>query len=171
MADASLARDRRKYFIDYYVARKEELSETRKKKYLEDPEYREKALKLARDYRKKQREKREKLRAAGKLPPAHPSGPRPPISVRVGSLTTVAYTVGRVAQEINRSRDVLNYWTRVGLLPQTPYRSPRGDRLYTEGMVLVLKLAVDRRGRVDSKDATFPEEIRLGWRALGVPMS
>jgi hypothetical protein len=166
-ADAA-SRDRSEYQRKYYEENCESLSERRKRLYQEDPEYRQAILERVAEYRANKRQERAKLRAAGKLPPSHPRGPRPPMKVVVNGVSTIAYTVGRMAVELNCSKDVLNYWTRIGILPKTPYRSPRGDRLYTESMAIVVKIAVSKRGRVSASDKEFTREIRQGWEGLGV---
>lgn len=161
-------RDRSQYQRAYYEKNRDSLSERRKRRYQEDPEYRDAAMAQARTYRKKKRQERERLRKAGMLPPPNVGGPRSPLRVLVHGEPTIAFTVGRVALEIQRSKDTLNYWTRVGLLPQTPFRSPRGDRLYTEGMVLVMRIAIGKRPRVTAGDREFTHEIRNGWEGLGI---
>lgn len=161
-------RDRSGYQRAYYEKNRDALSEERKRRYREDPAYREAMLAQVRAYRANKRKERERLRKAGLIAPAHPGGPREPLRVTVNGISTIAYTVGRVAIEIRRSKDVINYWTRIGLLPQTPFRSTRGDRLYTEGMVLVMQLAIGKRSRVASNDREFTHEIRSGWEGLGV---
>ena len=164
-------RDRSQYQKQYYEAHRSELSDRRKSRYREDPEYRETILRQVRAYRKEKRAERERRRAAGELPPPRSTGPREPLKVELDGVNTVAYTVSRVAQEIQRSKNTINYWTRVGLLPQTPFRSSRGDRLYTEGMVFVMKLAIGKRSRVSAGDKAFTKEIINGWIALGVPVA
>jgi hypothetical protein len=163
-----LDRDRSQYQRRYYEENKEQLSARRRQMYREDPEYRQAILERVAEYRTIKRTERARLREAGELPPSHPSGPRDPLTVVVNGVRTVAYTIGRMALELDRSKDVLNYWTRIGLLPQTPYRAPRGDRLYTEGMTIVVKIALGKRGRVSAKDREFTKEIRRGWEGLGV---
>lgn len=161
-------RDRSAYQRAYYEKRSAELSEKRKRQYREDPAYREQALAQVRAYRRKQRAERERLRAAGKLPPPHVGGPRAPLRVLLNGVSTIAYTIGRAAVEVQRSKDTLNYWTRIGLLPQTPFRSVRGDRLYTEGMVLIMRIAIAKRARIAASDRAFYLEVRQGWEGLGV---
>lgn len=161
-------RDRSGYQRAYYEKNRDKLSEERKRRYREDPAYRETMLAQVRAYRTKKRKERERLRKEGKIPPPHPGGPRAPLRVTVNGISTIAYTVGRVAIEIRRSKDVINHWTRIGLLPQTPFRSPRGDRLYTEGMVLVMQDAIGKRSRISADDREFAHEIRSGWEGIGI---
>jgi|GEM_PF-5467474 len=159
---------RKAYFQDYYLDHKAELSKKRHDKYHTDPSYREKAKAAARDYRRRKKEEREKLRAAGKLPPARPTGPRKPVDVMVNGEMCQAYTVTVTAQRLNRSVDTINYWTKVGLLPMTPIRSKRGDRLFTDSMILIMQMAISRRGKVALRDESFRKEIEDGWMEVGV---
>ena len=162
------ARSRSEYYRTYYEDHRTDLSEKRRDRYQNDPEYREKAKEDARRYRQRKKAEREQLRAEGKLPPARPKGPRKPIEVEVNGSKALAHTITVAADRIGRSVDTLNHWSKVGLLPATPIRSQRGDRLFTDGMILVVRMAVMKRGEVSVKDPTFKEEIEDGWRGLGV---
>lgn len=161
-------KDRTEYFRNYYEERKAELSQKRHSQYRTDPEYREKAKAAARAYRARKKEEQERLRADGKLPPPRPKGPRNPVDVMINGSRCQVYTVTVVSERLNRSVDTINYWTNVGLLPVTPIRSKRGDRLFTDGMILIMQLAISRRGKVALRDKTFRNEIEDGWREIGV---
>jgi hypothetical protein len=161
-------KDRSDYQREYYLKRKDTLSQERKDKYRSDPSYREKAIAQARRYRREKREERERLRAEGKLPPAKSGGPRKPTEVDIGGRKVLAYTITIAAQRLGKSKSTLNNWTRQGVLPVTPLRTEGGDRLYTEGMIMVMKLAISKRVRISVKDNTFYQEVVDGWRELGV---
>lgn len=171
MSDSDKRADRTEYFQGYYRDRKAELSQKRQNSYRTDPAYREKAKQAARDYRARKKKEKAKLRAEGKLPPARQRGPRKPVTVVLKGDRCSAYTVTVTAGRLGRSVDTLNYWTKAGLLPVTPLRSKRGDRLYTEGMILVMQMAIYKRGKVSRKDETFCREIIDGWVDLGVEFS
>lgn len=162
------ARSRSEYYRTYYEDHRADLSDKRRTRYETDPEYRENAKEAARRYRQKKKAERDQLRAEGKLPPARPKGPRKPIEVSVNGTKALAHTITVAAERIGRSVDTLNHWSKVGLLPGTPIRSPRGDRLFTDGMILVIRMAVMKRGEVSVKDGTFKAEIENGWRSLGL---
>jgi hypothetical protein len=163
------AQSRRQYQREYYLQRKEELSRDRKEKYRTDPEYREKAKEAARQYRESRRRQVAHLREIGKLPPVtRERGPRKAVQVEVDGEAVPAYTITTLASRLNRSVAVVNYWIRSGLLPKTPFRSARRDRLYTDGMILVVKMAVNKRGVVKGKDKSFTEEIVNGWAEIGI---
>jgi len=161
-------RNRSEYQRQYYQDHSETLSADRKRKYREDPAYRDAVLAQVRAYRKTKREERDRLRAEGVIPTPSRGGPRAPLNVVVNGVSTVAYSIGRVAVELGRSAETLKYWTRVGLLPQTPLRSEGGDRLYTEGMMIILRIALAKRSRVSMADRDLPREVRNGWEGLGI---
>lgn len=171
MSESAKRKDRTEYFQHYYQERRDDLSVKRHNLYHTDPEYREKAKQAARDYRRRKKEERDRLRAAGELPPARVRGPRKPVKVMVNGNTCLAYTVTLTAERLGRSVDTINYWTKVGLLPITPLRSKRGDRLYTDAMIVVMQMAISRRGKVALRDKTFYEEIRDGWIETGLEIS
>jgi len=158
--------DRREYHRMYYEDKREELSNKRKDLYKTDPGYRAKVKKTAELYRKRKKEEKAKLRAEGKLPPPRVRGPQKPVRLDNGA---IAYPPMRVALMLGKSIDSLNHWERVGLLPKTPYRTSGGVRLYTGAMILVIDLAIKKRGRILQKDKTFFSEIVDGWEEIGVP--
>ncbi len=161
-------RDRSEYLQAYYKERRDELSAAKKRRYEEDPEYRQRAKEAAQRARIRRKEERRRKIESGEIVPANRSAPRKPETVIVGGEKLTAYTVTIAARMILRSVDTINYWTRIGVFPETPIRSSRGDRLYTDGMILAVKVAVARRGKVASSDSTFKSEIEEAWRELGV---
>jgi len=166
-------KDRKAYFENYYQEKKGELLQRRNERYKSDPEYREKAKERARAWRAKKKqqrdEEREKLRAEGKLE-NEGKRPRKPVLVIVGGRTLTAYPMKIVAEKLDRSVGAINYWSKIGLLPHTPIRTKGGNRLYTEGMILVMQMAISRRGRISKTDTTFRDEIIAGWEELGIPV-
>jgi hypothetical protein len=143
------------------------LSRKRKDKYRQDPEYREKVLSCSKSYREKVREKREKLRAEGKLVSKRHKGPRKPVVLEVNGKSVYAYTISTLAERIGRSIHTVNHWTTIGEIPPTPLWSKRGDRLYTDAMILIVKMAVQSRGIVRNGGG-MRGEILDGWRELGI---
>lgn len=164
-------RSRNDYYRSYYEGRKDKLSEERRGRYQSDPEYREKAKQSARNYRKQKKAERDQLRASGKLPPSRPKGPRKPVSVSVNGSSVMAHTITVAADRIGVSVNVLNNWSKAGLLPVTPLRSPRGDRLYTADMIFVVRMAFLAREKVSVRDTSFRAEIEVGWRNHGVEIN
>lgn len=168
MTDNNDRQDRSSYLKTYYVENKEKLSKVKKDRYHSDPEFRERAKENAKKYRKRKKEERELAIAEGRLMPvARKKGPRRPVSAVINGVVHEAYSITVAAKKIRRSVETMNYWTKMKLLPETPLRRG-GERLYTSGMVLVLKLALAKRVKISLKDTGFYEEIRSGWVDAGV---
>ena len=160
-------KDRSDYQRDYYDKKKKELSKSRKEKYRSDPEARKKAVEASRLYRLKLRAAKDVKRSKGELPAAHEKGPRKAIWLKVNGENVEAYTITTVAKHISRSQETVNNWINCGIIPKTPFRSKRGDRLYTMGMILGIKFAV--QGRVGTRDKKVTKaEIVEGWEDLGI---
>lgn len=170
MNESAEKKDRTEYFQHYYETRKDELSKRRHDLYHSDMQYREKAKDLARRYRARKKEERERLRREGKLPPPKPRGQRKAVAVVINGVQQEAYTVKVVAKKINRSVNTINYWKRAGLLPSTPLKTKGGISLYTYGMIMVIQMALSRRGEVSHSDHLFYQEIVDGWEEIGVSM-
>jgi len=155
------------YFKDYYARKRRDILDKRRERYKNDPEYREQVKAQARAYRAKKAIERDKALANGE-PVKMGGGPRRPVDVWVNGMVQRAWTVGHVAQRINRSVAFINHLTKSEMLPPTPFRSQRGDRLWTDAMILAFKSAVHKRGEVSQKDETFHTEVLEEWRAQGV---
>ena len=164
---SSTAKDRKEYHSGYYKRHKQELSDKRKKKYRDDPAVRQKAIDASRAYRAKKKQERAEMIDKGLLPPPRERGPRKPVIVDIGGVRSWANTITVFAQRINRSVEAINNWINIGTLPRTPLRSSRGDRLYTDGMIRVVKTAVFARGIVGKSKDVY-EEVKRGWEKLGV---
>lgn len=150
------------YYAEWYEQNKEKLAEKRKKRYEEDPEYKQKVLDQSASYREKNRkEPRVKL-------PRH----RKPKSYTLSDGTEIQmFSVGAFAMYIGRSVQSVNHWEREGLLPKTPYRrGARGFRLYSVPMMEVVKEVVGDRARLFPVDPEMGNKIRQKWEAAGVPV-
>lgn len=157
------------YFKQYYRDKRGDILGKRKSRYHEDSDYREKVMAQSRAYRARMAIERDKAHANGE-PVKTGGGPRRPVNVKVNGSVQRAWTIGHLSKRINRSVAFVNNMAKVGLLPETPFRSERGDRLWTDGMILTLKLAIQRRGEVSQKDESFRDEVLTGWREHHVPV-
>lgn len=149
------------YFKGYYDEKKDLILDARKKRYAEDPAYREKVLAASRNYRKSQRtETRVKPRRYQK-----------PISGTSADGTEVQLSsVGALAILLQRSVQAINHWQKRGLLPDTPYKDGRGFRFYTASMMEVIKEEIGSKRRLFPVNPDMPENIRQKWERSGVPM-
>lgn len=72
------------------------------------------------------------------------------------------FTIGALSEVLGRGISTIRVWERTGVLPETPYRSTRGDRLYTLEMVEQLEKTLRRAGKVNAgptKDQVLPEFV------------
>lgn len=159
--------DRSAYQSMYYEKKRESRSEERKRRYREDPEYREKVKERAKMYRAKKAEERARQIAEGIIP-KRKKQEKTVDRISVSGKMVNAYTITEVAHRVGRSFAALKRWSYLGVLPETPYRSERGNRLYTDAMIMVIKTAILMRGRVKVKDRSFYDDIVEGWRGFGV---
>jgi hypothetical protein len=158
---------RRDYQHDYYLKNKDELSKRRKSKYQNDPIARERAKESARLYRAKKKAERDRLRSEGKLPRAKSVGPREPIDIEIDGKMFKGYTITILSNRIGRSKDTINHWINIGTVPKTPFRSTRGDRLYTDGMILAIKMAIQSKGIIGYSSEIY-NKISSDWMKIGV---
>jgi len=161
--------DRTEYQKDYYLRNKEKIAQRKKYRYENDPAVRQQLKESSEVYRAKKRAEYDKLLAEGKIVHNYPRGPRPAVKVAVNGVDRDGHTITILASRIDRSVETLNNWQKIGTLPMTPYRSPRGDRLYTDAMILAVKMAVQSFGLV-GKSPVVCDKITNAWINLGVPM-
>lgn len=159
--------DRSEYQRNYYQSRKEIRSEKRKLKYNEDPEYRAKAIERTKRYRDRKKQERQALIAAGVIPKRKKTE-----FVRqyidIDGVKFTAFTIDELAEKVGRSSASIEKWYFSGLIPKTPFIGKRGERLFTDPMIRVVKSAVLLRGRVYVSDNSFREYVVNGWRECGV---
>jgi len=158
--------DRSDYQYEYYQKNKGKLAEERQGRYQEDPEYRQRAIEASRKHRAKKKKERDILRAEGKIPKRKPTESKP-VYAEVDGKKIIVHRIAVLAKRIGRSVDVLNKWINCGSVPQTPFRTRRGDRLYTDGMILVVKFSVQAKGIVGHNTDVY-DEIVEGWAELGI---
>ncbi len=161
------------------------VKERRRKKYKEDPEYREKQRRWSAEYREKQRKRaskkfrrRQREWAAkyreGLAGESHHTGRRP-VMVTVtspdGEVAFKCWTVGRLASEIGRTVDFIDMLERRAQMPESPFRSEEGYRYYTDEMIQGVKRALMCRQRVRKTDWSLYFEIVRWWTKSGVMSS
>lgn len=146
------------YQEKYYEENRERIARRRKELYHNDPEYREKVLKAARDRRRALRKD---------CPPRDPGAPRE-YRVRVGDeISTIQlYMIGRAAELAGMKKSRLTTMLGRGRVPPTPYVFS-GNRLFSAEMIQAIKEVDD----MDLTGAAFTDEVVRRWRENGVPSS
>jgi hypothetical protein len=151
------------YFEEYYKKNKDSVNAERRRKYHEDPSYRERVLKASRKYRKSQRDDEDRVRL-----PRYQT----PLSKEAGDGGSLQlFSVGAFAVYLGRSVQAITHWEKSGILPPTPYRDDRGFRYYTREMMDVVRSAVGTRRRLFPVDENMRSDILKKWRELGVPVN
>lgn len=131
----------------WYAENKAARNAARRKRYNEDEEYREKVLSETRDKRRDERAKRRaERRQERKASKVVVTGRWKEFKVETSKGEVTAVTIGALARAIGCSIKALRDWEGRGYIPETPYRSARGDRLYTPDMVLKIKAKVEKQG-------------------------
>lgn len=57
---------------------------------------------------------------------------------------TVLYTIGELADQLDRQRQTIRKWEREGIIPAATFRSKSGRRLYTQAQVDAIVNTVDK---------------------------
>lgn len=139
------------YNKKYYDANKEKILEAKRQRYASDPNYRESILNKARDTRKAAR---------------HDG----PILIEVGGLKEESLTVADLAEALGKSVSTINHWQGTGTIPDTPFHNSAGHRLYTEGMVQAIRMALAQKTRPSKGDKEFHMMVKAVWQEIGVPI-
>lgn len=159
--------DRSIYQRDYYKRKKDELSEKRKARYRSDPDVRKRAKESSKRYRELKKVERRRMIDEGLIDVSKKRRHRRQEKVYVNGSLRSAYTITTMAERLGRSHNTLNNWICNGIIPKTPFRSKRGDRLYTDAMILIIKMAIQPIKRM-GKDFNVRARIEEGWERYGV---
>lgn len=157
------------YFKEWYQENGDKLNKSRKRRYHDDPEYREKVLEQNRDARKKRREaqlvERHKEGAAKKTRVDRSWKTRDMVlTLDDGSQVTVkGFTIGAVAQLLGCSVQAIRLWEKKGVLPETDFRFANRDRLYTSEMIDIYEKVLEEQGRLNP-NKTRPTPMRMTTR-------
>jgi len=152
-------------FRDWYAENGKRLNKKRRRRYQDDPEYRERVLEMnrvSRERRRKEQEtKRRKERSASKVK----TRPLPFKTVRAVVETADGkegeeqlFTIGALARTVGCSVQAIRLWEKQGVLPPTEIRNEKGDRLYTAQQVEMIYELMKQQGRLNEKQANKPRK-------------
>ena len=138
------------YFQEWYDDNRDDLNERRRARYAADPEYRKKVQKWNQDARARRRkEAAREDREAKRAVKIKTAGAWKTVEVEVDGVMVRMFTIGALARAIGKGISTIRVWERNGTLPETPYRSKKGDRLYTLEMVESIQKALRQAGKLD----------------------
>jgi DNA-binding transcriptional MerR regulator len=170
------------YFQEWYRDNGGELNKSRRERYRTDPEYREKVLEQNREARKRRRKaalkERKKRQEASTV---RTSQPWKSINVELkdengNPVVTRMFSIGAVAGALDCSVQALRLWEKKKIIPETPYRYSKGDRLYTVEQIETYREILTQQGRIGAdrtrtrvlpyveRWVVFPGERRTGKR-------
>ena len=151
-SDEDKRRRRAEYNRAYYEKHGASLRDKKQSRYHSDPSYRDRVKSDSAD-RRSRIEKN--------------SG----TAVRCGDGDAIAFRATALADRLGVSISTINFWQKHGTLPETPFRTPGGYRLYTSDMIEVVKQALGAYPRPNKGCPLFLSHVSDGWRAIGVPAS
>jgi hypothetical protein len=151
-------------FQEWYAENADTLNRRRRRRYKKDSDYRKAVLVANRAYREKQRavsrtEQKKRLRAV-RIMSTESSWKT--VEIEVNGVKTPMYTIGALARAARRGISTVRVWEREGVLPPTPYRSAKGDRLYSVGAVEEILKVLKQDGRLKETaklNAKKPAEV------------
>jgi hypothetical protein len=139
---------------------RERVNAKRRERYASDPEYRKKQQ----EHTKKWKQRRRELNAS------QPRQRSRTMTMKLEGREVEMHTIGVFSERVGKSVITLREWERQGFIPQTPFRSSRGDRLYTDDMIETVNRIVGGRATVDLRDQVAKAAILNGWKKAGVPV-
>jgi len=143
------------YFHDWYEKNGQVLNDLRRERYHNDPEYREAVTKRNQEARKKRRsaetsEREAEREAGGVVRVAGRLWKAVDVEIEIDGkkVVTRLFTIGALARVLGRSVQAIRLWERQGVLPETPLRNEKGDRLYTAEQVGVFRQLMECKNRL-----------------------
>lgn len=161
------------YFQEWYRDNGDLLNKSRRERYRDDPDYREKVLEQNREARRRRRKQtlkeRREQRAASTT---KPSQAWKSVNVELkgengDKVVTKMFTIGAVARALDCSVQALRLWEKKGIIPETEYRYSKGDRLYTKEQIEMYREILLKQGRIgQNRTRTRPLPYVERWIAF-----
>lgn len=154
-------KETQEYNKKYYGENAERLSNERKKRYHNDPEYSGKLKAYSRSYREKNR----KLDGFVGDFRGRKKGPLPPIEIKINGKKVTVFTTGFVAKQLGIATSTLRSWVKKELVPETGIWLAK-RRYWTKGMIEAIEKArelcsIESVGQYNKSN--FAESVRNYW--------
>jgi hypothetical protein len=125
---------------DWHRLRAKNLYDRARIRYERDPEYREAVRVIkARTGKRLNKTEIEKSRIAGAWVT---------VDVNVGGTVVPMFTIAALAKALSRSLPTIRAWEKNGVIPRTPHRTVRGDRLYPVEMIEQIYERLSTEGKI-----------------------
>lgn len=141
------------YFQEWYAKNKEKLRKSRRKRYMEDEEYRNKVRSHSAEWRR-----------------THPAPVRAPARSKVlNGVEVTAFRISEAAGQVGRSDQTIRDWEEKGIIPKPTI--DKAHRFYTLGQIGLMKGLADLidvlryagRGELAEAVACKSQEIHKCW--------
>jgi hypothetical protein len=147
-------------FKEWYDKNKNTFNESRRKRYAEDSEYRDRIRNWNKRVHEAKREKalseRNKEKAAVKIKLRSTA----PVQREIDGQTVVLFPIGVLAKAVGRGVQSLRRYERSGRIPKTPYKAKNGMRLYTAEQIEKIRAILSDQNRLGSQSFR-PHGIRM----------
>jgi len=143
-------------FKKWYGKHGKTLNKSRRKRYAEDPEYRDRVLKANRDSRKKRRKEASETKAKERKATKLKTRTKPwkvvlaEIKHEDGLARNMLFTIGALARVLGCSVQAIRLWEKQGVIRPPAIRNGKGDRLYSPNEIRVIHEVMQAQGRVDN---------------------
>lgn len=138
-------------FEDWYRRNKEAFNEKRRARYNQDKAYRKRVLETNKKSREKYKSRDQEEKRAQKEA----------VKIRIKErwkryqqYGTAFFSVGALAEAVGVSVLSIRNWESKGLIPETPYRSRSGNRLYSYPQIMQIVEDLKEQGRIKNKAGT-----------------
>lgn len=134
----------------YYQRHKEEIKAARNKRYMEDPEFKERLLRTTREANKRRAQERREMKKGQSFAAETPTTFR--VQLPDGKeIVTEMFTTTQLAMFLERSPRAIRLWEEKGNFPKALYRALNNNRLYTTFQVSEIvrhyKIAMSQFGK------------------------
>jgi DNA-binding transcriptional MerR regulator len=142
------------YFKEWYRDNGDELNKSRRTRYHTDPEYKERILQQNREARKRRREEQmEEKQKRKSVQKTRSTNSWKSVNIELedengNKVVTKMFTIGAVAKALDCSVQALRLWEKKKIIPETPFRYSKGDRLYTKEQIEQFREVLTKQGRI-----------------------
>lgn len=160
-------------FNEWYAANGKTLNKSRRSRYKNDPDYRERVLAQNKESREKRRQSQAVQKAAERKARKFKAKAEPWKTVEMvvkdkkgKEIEVTVFTIGALAAALGCSVQAVRLWERQGVIPKTPLRSGKGDRLYTVEQMEMMQELLKKQGKLDEDKVRATSEPREFQRKI-----
>lgn len=159
-------------FNEWYAENGKTLNKSRRNRYHSDPAYKARVLMQNKASREKRRQSQAVQKAAERKARKFKAKAEPWKTVEVvvkkkgKEVSITVFTIGALAAALGCSVQAVRLWERQGVIPKTPLRSGKGDRLYTVEQMEMMQELLKKQGKLDEDKVRATSEPREFLRKI-----